>query len=84
MSIHRALLESSFNMELPTHALVGGGIAAIIFGSMILRLIISKGRRSPKDKQRPEDGHKRAENREERWYALDEPMAIDRTPLENH
>ena len=84
MRIHRAFLLLLMYIKPATHALVDGGIAAIILGSMILRLVISKRRRSPKDAQRPEDGHKRAENREERWYALDEPMAIDRTPLENH
>jgi hypothetical protein len=69
-------------MELPTHILIGG-IAAVISASMIVRLMTRlQGLRSRKVGQRAEDGHDRAAKREERWYALDEPMRIDRTTFE--
>jgi hypothetical protein len=69
-------------MEPPTHILIGS-IAAVISASMIVRLITRlQGLRGRKEGQQAEDGHGRAAKREERWYALDEPMSIDRTPFE--
>lgn len=70
-------------MELPGGAFVASGIAAIISGSMILRLIVHfKRPRESKGTPKPEDGQDRAAQREEHWYALDEPMRIDMTPFE--
>ena len=66
-------------MELPTHVLVGSGIAVVVSTTLVVRLIagLSKSEKSTAT-EKARDGQERAEQREEHWYALDEPMIIER------
>jgi hypothetical protein len=70
-----------FYMEPPTQALVAGGIAVIVSGTMISRLI-THFKRPQTAKEAKTSGHTRAAEREEHWYALDQPMIIDKSPFE--
>jgi hypothetical protein len=72
-------------MEPAAHVLVVGGIIAIAFGCIIPPIVVRLDRlQTPSERERTEDGHARAAQREERWYALDEPMLIDRSSFEKH
>jgi hypothetical protein len=66
-------------MEAPTELYVGTGI---LLGAFVLMLVNLN--REYKERQRPEDGHDRAERRELNWYGdLDCDEDIEKIPVEN-
>jgi hypothetical protein len=66
-------------MEAPTELCVGTGI---VHGAFVLMLVNLN--REYKERQRPEDGHDRAERRERKWYGnSDCDEDIEKIPIEN-
>ena len=66
-------------MEAPTELYVGTGI---VLGAFVLMLVNLN--REYKERQRPEDGHDRAERREFEWYGnSDRERDIETIPVED-
>jgi hypothetical protein len=64
-------------METPTSIGIGFGLVAAAYGFICWGL-----RHAHKRGRQAEAGRDRPATREERWYALDEPMAIEKHRLE--